>query len=128
MRKRVDQKAVEKLAEFIETKVPKKAFDMRAWSRLINGEVLSRKHTDKNYECGMTACLGGWAALAFPRRLQLRPSERYCHLDDSGSGVLYTIDEQYSDSDAFAVAFGFCWYCAEEVTDPSAPHQTPKGS
>ena len=48
-----------KLADFLETEVPRKHFDMRTWR---TGDYRAR-------ECGSAACAMGWAVELFPRNL-----------------------------------------------------------
>jgi hypothetical protein len=71
-----------------------------------------RKAAKNEYKCGMAACVGGHAALVFPRRLRIR------------DGMLKTTDALYGGSKAFAHAFDLCTYCAEVITDGSARHRT----
>ncbi len=113
------------LADHLRT-VPTRGFDMKHWTRVIKDKVLGRKHVEDDYECGMSACLGGHAALLFPHRLKL--------VGDAGDfvGELRSVrinsdkDDYLYGDEAFAQAFDLCTRCAEKITWARALHQTPK--
>ncbi len=113
------------LADYLQT-VPRQAFNMKHWSLVIKNKVLGREHVQHNYECGMSACIGGHAALVFPHRLKLSAGEWG---DDTGDLSTVRRDKfdnyRYGDV-AFAHAFDLCQVCATKLTSNRAPHTTPK--
>jgi len=60
---------LKKLADHLE-KVPRRGFDMDTWMRMPGTVRASlrdmKKASENDYKCGMTACVGGHAALLFP--------------------------------------------------------------
>src|SRR5712671_3581267 len=103
----MDKVALNKLADYLSNLNPK-GFYMGAWiargnySGILNNSVL-RKAVKNDFKCGMAACIGGHAAILFPRRLKIRNG-------------LYTTNDQFYAEHAFAKAFGLCTHHAEEIT------------
>lgn len=121
----MNRKRLLKLADYLE-KIPNRAFDMRDWSRIVDGKVMSEQHVKNQFKCGMAACLGGHASLVFPRLLTLKKRG----LELLSYSALYYKTEigrfAPEGSEAFSKAFDLCSACAEEITSPDAMHKTPK--
>lgn len=117
----MDKKALLKLADYI-AKVPVHGFNMKSWSEVVEDEVLGQKHIDNELKCGMTACLGGWAVIVFPKRLKMMKGGvleyRYAFIED--------VKTDAREAAAFAKAFDICERCANILTDSTALHDTPK--
>lgn len=115
----MNKERLNKLADYLDT-IPNKAFDMRSWVQFpdtskedISQQAVSTARRN-NFECGMTACLGGHAAILFPRLLKI----------DRGN-VVYKNDE-LEGTEAFAITFDICLYHAKNLTKYNASHRTPK--
>lgn len=106
--------------------VPAKGFNMKSWV-LSNGEVdvnatakeLQKAHEAK-YKCGMAACLGGHAAIVFPKLLKLKNGFLYKYdTDDSNDFAIH-------GTDVFAKVMDICYDHSSLLTRDNAPHHTPK--
>ena len=123
----MDKERLLYLADHLD-RIPRKAFDMRAWIKrgpgdpgtwtdptLTQGDVALAEA--RGWECGMTACIGGHAAALFPDRLLL----------DQGSLKSYDSDGPNGwGSGAFANAFGICVDHAIDLVACNAPHRTAR--
>jgi len=121
---KMDKRALLKLADHIEA-VPDSGFKMDVWCSVVDGKTASMEHHKRQYSCGMAACVGGHAAIKFPKRLRLRKMK-----DWYGKLVLGRLflgkTSRIEGPSAFSRAFGICDVCAEHLTDSDAPHDTPK--
>lgn len=101
--------------------VPPRGFNMLWWvtKGYIPGGSLRelRKAQANDYSCGMAACVGGHAAIVFPKLLTLR------------HGYLSVPGRLLCDSvTAITETFGLCVNHAEWLTATDAVHQTPKAA
>lgn len=108
-----------KLAQFLR-ELPRCSFDMQCWIR-DKGRIpddseddrFDRYNCNKIPECGMAACLGGWATHIVPELVIKK-------------GGLHNTRTGGSDYTAFGYAFGLDGVTAEILTDGDADHKTPK--
>ena len=119
-----DLKALEKLADHL-ANVPRKGFRMQSWCGNIKGKYFTRQHINRDYECGMTACVGGHATVMFPHHLKF-----FKGFNIYGDTVFGIQNKQTGskDSGAIADAFNITARQAAQLTDPYASHQTPKAA
>jgi hypothetical protein len=99
MRTSTTLRRLRKLADHI-AQVPRREFDMNSW------------------RCGTKHCIGGHAAMLFPRDLQF---DRYDVIVSRRTGT----DDPYA---AFSETFGIALRDAAELCDPLVAHQTPKAA
>lgn len=105
MRTSTTLRRLRKLADHI-ARVPRREFDMGSW------------------RCGTKHCIGGHAALLFPREMKFVTF-------DGGNYILSrraVTDDDIDPFYAFAEAFGITIEDAEDLCDPFAAHQTPKAA
>jgi hypothetical protein len=101
-----------KLAEFLETRVPRKEFYMGSW--LICDAF--NKSSGFKKGCGMSACAGGWAAQI--------PSFRRAGLSTNFAGVP---EFNYNTGfDAMASFFRITYDTACDLFLPASSNETPK--
>lgn len=119
MRKSVGLNRLLKLAEFLETKVPRKQFDMRNW-------VGASWKGEKNLSCGTTACAMGWATtIPSFRRLGLRLNrEGEVRLDPDDS----VLEDGFEAAERLFSITGFEAYELFSFVDPDGYErkETPK--
>lgn len=106
-----------KLAEFLETKVPRKHFDIQTLSTTGNvAELRSALTGGGSHYCGTAACGLGWCPVLFPRAWKMNVSEQPV-LRDSAH-----YDEPFLDADRFfqiepeESAFLFAGYHTDNTT------------
>ncbi len=105
------------LAAFMR-KLPRSVFDMNCWIRdkSVTADEDEKHYKHHNYtkmpECGMAACLGGWATHVVPELVIKK-------------GAVYNTRTRKVSDVAFADAFGISDDDAYRLTDGNALHRTP---
>lgn len=84
-----------KLADYLDTKVPAKAFNMETWlDRAPEDQDVKNPlpHALKEPNCGTTACALGWAVNVFPRTLTFTRWDDVVFRDEEESEEVYSRD------------------------------------
>lgn len=125
MSQSVFQKRRAKLAAFLSS-IPDKGFNMCRWVSQGNRYVTPSRYMAalkaakrNKFECGMAACVGGYAVLVFPRLLT--------HSGEDGYPILRE-ETWISGSEAIAKVLGITGTAASALCAGDAAHRTPKAA
>lgn len=117
------------LAEFLETKVPRRRFSMITWA---DGAFCGRPNEHEHHECKTTACAMGWACtLPVFKKAGLKLVETYPDPYDGKAPRILALQDNY-DQHAAAEACGITyeqaiWLFGSEFTDGKyRDRETPK--
>jgi hypothetical protein len=110
----IHRKRLFTLAKFLETKVPRKRFNMDSWCTQHEWGTTGRPF-DKN-DCHMSACAGGWATtIPYFRAAGLRSNEIGEPVFHGGVGF-----------NAMTAFFDLPYRDAVALFTPNKDHETPK--
>lgn len=120
----MNRRRLNRLADHLDS-VPRRGFDMTEWIRPAKDSeewatIAQLKKADTNdYTCGMAACVGGHAALLFPRVLTIIALQPQLVGQPALNNTLVAYER-------IGHVLGLCPVHAEFLCSPDAAHTTPK--